>query len=668
MPRVIVVEPGDVVVRRPDQYDSIPTSRSRSPVHFLRKQLSRRGINLPLVNTGNATSGLTHRPVIRRASLAFVKQKLWLHPVDQGTPLDVRGDMIFAQHEENVQGELRRRKTEGDLRERAKFAEERNTANGGHGIRRSKISKPIMERPTVPRVDTGLREQYRRRQERWETSEEFDDFRVRRRDKRRGSPNEEHAGKSRWSMSELRRLSVSILQHEWYGRPIGGKKFTKPMPEEEAKHRLDAAGAAPEEIADFVLRGLENQRWSYGSRAESLEPLHPVRPPTSKNSPRSKHVRIATPSPVRAETMPTAQRPRQLRYSSSTSQLSQRAPQQPKKYRSVRELRSDPGPNPKRAMYRVDNARPPRQRPGDDEGDQRHIHPLLRTHPPRVTSMLLTAPDSDIALLTQARQGKKSEDGSDSSREPYEVDLILSYNRPETMAPATITTATERHTPQKPTAPSPSRKTISPRPSAGGIPNHPAARCEVPNQAERHIIHVGLNRIRSRANVGILALDPLLTLRAQCWAELELPPVLPPKRASTRNSALYSHTRSVATKIFPVPGQPATRLVSAPSIGPLACVELWRTGEFRRHKTVPSGELPGQHRYSMLPVFVDKRRSRVTSRGGEGTVDSRCSGLLGSCVCLEHDAWQVVTDPRWTSVGIGKCVGGRWVVELLAGC
>jgi len=162
VPRVVVLKPGDVVVREPREQDidqHSRTSRSRSPVRFIRRQLSRHGINLPLTNT---SSGI-HRPVIRRASLAFVKQKLWLHPTDQEPSTPARSDIIFEQHEQNVYGDLRRRKTEGDLRKRARFAEERPTPRESRGIRKSKISKRLMERPTVPRVDTGLREQYRRK-------------------------------------------------------------------------------------------------------------------------------------------------------------------------------------------------------------------------------------------------------------------------------------------------------------------------------------------------------------------------------------------------------------------------------------------------------------------------------------------------------------------------
>ena len=119
--------------------------------------------------------------------------------------------------------------------------------------------------------------------------------------------------------------------------------------------------------------------------------------------------------------------------------------------------------------------------------------------------------------------------------------------------------------------------------------------------------------------------------------------------------------------IFPVAGQPATRLVSAPSPSPLACVAVWASGKDKRHKIVKAGQLVGEHRYSMLPRFKDGRQSTDVSRENKVAVGSRCSGLLGPCMCLEHEAWKVVVDRRWTSVGIGKDCDGRWVVEFVAG-
>ena len=245
---------------------------------------------------------------------------------------------------------------------------------------------------------------------------------------------EEHARRSRLSLSQLRRLSASILDYEWpgrSGRPVGGKKFTKPTPEEEAKHMLDAAGAAPEEIAEIALRGFDDQRWSYGSRAEVLEPLHPVRPLTSKNSPRSKHVRIAAPSSAKTEARPasplSAQRPRQLCYSFSASQLTQRTPhpaQQPRKYSIVRELRSDRGSNPNRGVYRIDNSRPPRHRTADLE-DQRHIQPLLRTNFGSTESV--ASDISEFNMAPAALRVCKSKPSNDprQSGDMDEVDLIL---------------------------------------------------------------------------------------------------------------------------------------------------------------------------------------------------------------------------------------------------
>lgn len=105
----------------------------------------------------------------------------------------------------------------------------------------------------------------------------------------------------------------------------------------------------------------------------------------------------------------------------------------------------------------------------------------------------------------------------------------------------------------------------------------------------------------------------------------------PPKKERPRHSYLYARTRNVATMIFPVAGQPATRLVSAPSPSPLACVAVWASGKDKRHKIVKAGQLVGEHRYSMLPRFKDGRQSTDVNRENKVTVGSRCSGLLGPC-------------------------------------
>lgn len=662
MPRVVVVDRGDVVVRRPDNDHKRPL-RSRSPVHFIRRQLSRRGFNLPLTNTTNTNTNTNHRPIIRRASLAFVKQKLWLHPSERN--MADRSDIIFEQHEDNMRGELRRRKTEGDLRKRARFAEDRSMSRERRGVRKSKISRPVMERPTVPRVDTGLREQYQRRQERWERSDGLADSHVRRRTKRQRSPAGEHAKKARLSLSQLRQLSVSILQHEWPGkpgRPIEGKKFTKPMPEEQVKQMLDATGVSPEDVAEIAMKRLENQRWSYGSRAEGLEPLHPVRPPTPKDSPRFKHIRIAMPSPAKTAARPvapsTADRARQLGSSSSTSQLTQRSPdsfQQVRKYSSVRELRSDRGPDPYRGVYRSENARPPRTRPANEE--QRGIHPLLRTYPPRADIVA-----SDISNPVVYRN-------TAASRSADEVELILSYNRPETMlqTPPVLDVAAEQQSPRARSSSSSSRNAVPTSPPASGIPGRVITRSNFASELEQKIFLDGLNSTRAIANATKLVLDPFLMLRAQHWTEQELGPPLPPKDEDLRRSRLRAHKRNVATKVIPVPGRPATRLVSAPSMSPMSCVEGWASGKYLRHKTVAAGELPGEHRYSKLPIFTDGRRSATGSRASRMTTQSRCPGLVGPCLCLEHDAWKVVVDPKWTAIGIGKAKDGRWIVEFVAG-
>lgn len=666
MPRVIVVDRGDVIVRRPAHEHRVP-SKSSSPVRYLRRQVSRRGLNQAFVTCSDGAAGIEQRrPVIRRVSLAFMKEKLWLKHLDQDTHSGGHPDRIFEIHERNVQSELRRRKTEGDLKKRAEFNEDEKIINRQRKEFKEKISRPIQERPTVPNIDTDLRERHQDRQERWEARDGYLDVQFKRRKERRRSPIGGRERKSRLSMNQLRRLSVSILQHEWPGkpgRPIGGKKFTKPMPEAQAKQMLHAAAAEPESVTDRVLKSFEDQRWSYGPRSDVSEPLHPVRPPpptpTPNISPRLKHVRIAEPSPA------------QLSHSVSTSQLdamSRQPLQAPRKYSSVRQLRSDHGPDPNRARYRLDNSRPPRHQRYRSAGstDQSHIHPALRTTAlgGAETTVPRDARDQrhiHPALRVKASETTEEREVDDVPREyvKYNPKLDAGLETPDLQI-------TRRYARVSPTS-SPNRRTLAPSPSAGGIPNHPVIRSIPVPQAEQHIFHNGLNEIRAEAKVGRLRLDGQLSLRAQDWADLELAPLPPPKEAQSRPSRLYYQTRSVATRVVPAPDKLATRLVSGPCMPPMSCVEGWRSGRYRRHKTVEPEAIVGEHRYSKLPVF-ESDSGKHESRSDSGKpAQGRCTGLLGPCLCLEHDAWKVVVDQRWTAVGIGKAVDGRWVVEFVAG-
>jgi hypothetical protein len=103
-------------------------------------------------------------------------------------------------------------------------------------------------------------------------------------------------------------------------------------------------------------------------------------------------------------------------------------------------------------------------------------------------------------------------------------------------------------------------------------------------------------------------------------------------------------------------------LISPPDIGALACGGLWAGGKYKRHKTVKPGQVPAEHRFTMLPDFEldfkdgDKDSGiSMLSPGHDGTA---------YCGCAEYDAYVAVTDKRWKSVGIGRARDGRWVVEL----
>lgn len=200
-----------------------------------------------------------------------------------------------------------------------------------------------------------------------------------------------------------------------------------------------------------------------------------------------------------------------------------------------------------------------------------------------------------------------------------------------------------------------------------------------PTQTEQKLLVDTMNASRATASARPLELHPLLSVRAQDYVGLQLPPLPPPKPTPTpfrrHESANLREVRQRATQIEQIPfversRASGIRLISPPGLGVLACAELWAGGKYKRHKTVRTSHVLEQHRYTLFPKFVtDDAESEsmipMASEGrGHGHSRSHSHGGSAWCMCAEYDSWKTVTDQRWKSVGVGCAEDGRWVVEL----
>lgn len=188
-----------------------------------------------------------------------------------------------------------------------------------------------------------------------------------------------------------------------------------------------------------------------------------------------------------------------------------------------------------------------------------------------------------------------------------------------------------------------------------------------PMLPEQLILLNNINATRATVCNGPVDLHPLLSNRAQDYVSLQLPPLPPPKPihpGHKRQMSMAAHqNRSRGTKIEPVEfhspsGASAIRLISPPGLGALACGELWASGKYKRHKTVKTGHVPADHRFTLLPGFEMSDRESVIPVVSSGHTSATW------CSCAEYDSWKAVTDARWKSVGIGRAEDGRWVVEF----
>jgi len=108
MTRVDIVERDGVVIYQAN-FDGNKTCKPGQTTPHSNQQLPEPVLSHVRTNHRRHQSSDHHRPIIRRASLAYVRQKIWPQPLDQDTRTGGHPDRIFALHERNVRGELRRR-------------------------------------------------------------------------------------------------------------------------------------------------------------------------------------------------------------------------------------------------------------------------------------------------------------------------------------------------------------------------------------------------------------------------------------------------------------------------------------------------------------------------------------------------------------------------------
>lgn len=326
--------------------------------------------------------------------------------------------------------------------------------------------------------------------------------------------------------------------------------------------------------------------------------------------------------------------------------------------------------------------------------DQRHIHPALRTKP----SAKLSVNDQrhiHPALCTQPCPIPDARDQRHMHptlrHEPSLRSTMINQRHihPALRAhPSTTSLASSNTVHTTGSAPSISRsiprvRIIPPTPLIGpdNIPTAYAERAilasKPPTQTEQKLLVDNMNASRAIVCVAPLELHPLLSVRAQDYVALQLPPLPPPKPTPAvfrrHESINLREARQRATQIEQIPfvehsRASGIRLISPPGLGVLACAELWAGGKYKRHKTVRTSHVLEQHRYTLFPKFVtDDIESMIpmASHGhGHGHSRSHSHGGSAWCVCAEYDSWATVTDKRWKNVGIGCAEDGRWVVEL----
>ncbi|GAB7328515.1 hypothetical protein MBLNU13_g00477t2 [Cladosporium sp. NU13] len=288
--------------------------------------------------------------------------------------------------------------------------------------------------------------------------------------------------------------------------------------------------------------------------------------------------------------------------------------------------------------------------------DQRHMHPTLRHEPsPRST----TTNQGHMHPAPQTQPSNTSMTSSSTIRTTGSApSIVRSVPRVRIIPPTPLIDSSNRPT------------TYAERAILASKP---------PTQSEQQALVRNINTSRATALVAPLELHPLLSVRAQDYVALQLPPLPPPKPAPTvfrrHESINLREARQRATQIEEIPfvynsRASGIRLISPPGLGVLACAELWAGGKYKRHKTVRTSHILEQHRYTLFPKFLtDDAESESmipVASNGHGHSHSRSHSHGGStwCVCAEYESWKTVTNERWKNVGVGCAEDGRWVVEL----
>jgi hypothetical protein len=557
-------------------------------------------------------------------------RKLFHRPHDEQLDTSIRVDRIFYVHTTNEQHELRRRATEEDLRLRAKLD----------------ISRPII---SPPPPDVTLMHRYRRRQTDWRRcslamkTKHVDDFRSKRwslkirkvcsgRDLFTQEASQGHADTG--NTVELLPVPLEKKAPSFRDQNQSGRERVPAVPRMSSPRwaNLEISVKHSPQLSKKRSTTFRDQRWGPLSSPTALEAideqptLAKIIPPSHRHASNTTNIprlhEFGTQMPRKSASTSMLRPP--TAYHSNFTAASQQGASSPTDQRhTCPPLRSQSGSRSSAAHRRHNDPTFCTQpSPASKTFSQRNVHPLHRTQP---------SVDSTTSLYTV-----KTATSNQSTSQPIP--------RVRITPPSTV---------------------IDPDKIAIALAIRP------PGILEQMSLLKTMNDTRKAIFMGPLDLHPLLSLRVQDYVTLQLLPIPPPKPTA----AVYKHHMSMTTKyalpratqiekveFLAASSTNAIRLISPPGMGALACGELWAGGKYKRHKTVKPGQVPAEHRFTMLPDFeldikaVDKDSMiSMVSRGHDGTA---------YCGCAEYDAYVAVTDKRWKSVGIGRARDGRWVVEL----
>lgn len=258
MPKIVVVPHSAIVVRRPEKADLQPPSFCTKS---LRSKLDKRGI----IFSSTAEEPDTPRPSNAGIDLA---RRFFRRSQDDHADTSGRRDGIFPVHAENEQHELRRRRTESDLRRQARLD----------------ISRPIR---SPPAPDGAIVKKYGERQAEWKQRS------VELKSKQNSSPQGKRWSLRTWKIQSGRRYAPEAK----LPRIHEGDSSAKNFPKSTAKRAMS----------------FYSQRWSFRPSPEKLSVLKgrhaKFSPPVPKHShaASTEHIPIqqnlAPPPPKKAASM-----------------------------------------------------------------------------------------------------------------------------------------------------------------------------------------------------------------------------------------------------------------------------------------------------------------------------------------------------------------------------